>query len=431
VSAGPSEPLAGAICGVRVLDLSRVLAGPFCAQMLADHGAEVTKVEAPTGDETRRWGPPFVDEAETSSAYYQGLNRTKANIVLDLRMERGREVLHDLIGRADVVVENFKAGTMERWGLGYESRLAAEFPRLVYCRISGYGVDGPLGGLAGYDAVLQAYGGLMSVNGEPDGDPLRVGIPVVDITAAHQAFAGILLALLERSVSGSGQLVDVTLLDAVVSLMHPHSATHLLTGVVPPRTGGAHAAVAPYQVFRTAGRGCLFVAAASDGQFAALTDVLGRPELAADVRFQRNQDRVGHLRELLDELEPLFLRRDADELGIELAARGVPAGPVNDVAGTLSAPQVRHRNLVVRDGGYRGVGVPIKLSRSGSVPARAPAALGADTSRVLTASGYSADQIAELRSCGALGPQGPEPFDGSGHGLGAPERLQPSPEYLS
>ncbi|MFD4985204.1 CaiB/BaiF CoA transferase family protein [Streptomyces sp. NPDC058374] len=395
---------AGAVRGLRVLDLSRVLAGPFCAQMLADHGAEVIKVEAPSGDETRRWGPPFVDDAETASAYYQGLNRNKANIVLDLRAEEAREVLHSLIARSDVVVENFKAGTMERWGLGYESRLAAEFPRLVYCRITGYGVDGPLGGLPGYDAALQAYGGLMSVNGERDGDPLRVGVPLVDITAAHQAFAGVLLALLERGVSGQGQLVEATLLDAVVSLMHPHSAAYLQSGEVPERTGAAHPTVAPYQVFRTAREGRLFVAAASDAQFAALTEVLGRPRLAREPRFRRNRDRIGNLPALLAELEPAFLARDADELAGELVARGVPASPVNDIAAALSAPQVIHRGMVVRDGDYRGIGVPVKLSRSSSVPPRAPMPLGADTSRVLAECGYTPQDLAALRLSGALGP---------------------------
>ncbi|PRX99746.1 crotonobetainyl-CoA:carnitine CoA-transferase CaiB-like acyl-CoA transferase [Allonocardiopsis opalescens] len=389
--------------GLRVLDLSRVLAGPLCAQMLADHGADVIKVEAPSGDETRRWGPPFVDEAETTSAYYQGLNRGKANIVLDLRTDAARKVLRDLIGRADVVVENFKAGTMRRWGLDYEAHLAAEFPRLVYCRITGYGVDGPLGGLPGYDAVLQAYGGLMSVNGERGGEPLRVGVPIVDITAAHQAFAGVLLAVLERSAGGRGQLVDVTLLDAAVSLMHPHAAAYLQSGAVPERTGAAHPAVAPYQVFRTAGDGRLFVAAASDAQFAALTEVLGLPGLAGDARFRRNRDRLGNLGRLLAELEPAFRTRDADELATELAARGVAASPVNDVGQVLSAAQVRHRGMVVGDGRYRGVGVPVKLSRSGAAPPRAPAALGADTERVLTECGYTAADIAGLRRSGALG----------------------------
>ncbi|MDX3191686.1 CoA transferase [Streptomyces sp. MN03-5084-2B] len=401
--AGDGRRAVSALHGVRVLDLSRVLAGPFCAQMLADHGAEVIKVEAPSGDETRRWGPPFADDAETMSTYYEGLNRNKANVRLDLRVEGARAVLHDLIAGADVVVENFKAGTMQRWGLGYETRLAEEFPRLVYCRISGYGVDGPLGGLPGYDAVLQAYGGLMSVNGERDGDPLRVGVPIVDITAAHQAFAGILLALVERAVSGRGQLVDIALLDAVLSLMHPHSAACLRAGVVAERLGAAHPSVAPYQVFATAGNGTLFVAAASDAQFAALTDVLGRPELADDVRFRRNRDRVANREELLVELQPLFLAVGADDLAGKLAERGVPAAPVNNVAEALTSPQAQHRAMVVRDGGYRGVGVPIKLSRSAPVPPRAPAPPGADTARVLAEHGYTPDDIAALRRSGALG----------------------------
>jgi crotonobetainyl-CoA:carnitine CoA-transferase CaiB-like acyl-CoA transferase len=389
---------------VRVLDLSRVLAGPLCAQMLADHGAEVIKVEAPAGDETRRWGPPFVDEAETTSAYYQGLNRNKSNIVLDLRTAPAREVLYDLIAQADVVVENFKAGTMERWGLGYDSRLARKFPRLVYCRITGYGVDGPLGGLPGYDAVLQAYGGLMSLNGERDGDPLRVGVPIVDITAAHQAFAGVLLALLERTSSGRGQLVDVTLFDAVVSILHPHAATHLQSGEVPERSGAAHPTVAPYQVFRTAEDGRLFVAAASDAQFAALTDVLGCPHLADDPRFRRNKDRVSHRAKLLAELEPLFVAQDAGDLARRLAARGVPASPVHDIGGALAAPHTRHRAMVVQDGTYRGIGVPIKLSRSAPVPPRAPAAAGADTCRILAELGYSTEQITALGRSGVFGP---------------------------
>ncbi|MBB2914369.1 crotonobetainyl-CoA:carnitine CoA-transferase CaiB-like acyl-CoA transferase [Streptosporangium becharense] len=398
--------MSGAIRGVRVLDLSRVLAGPLCAQMLADHGAQVIKVEAPAGDETRRWGPPFADEAETTSAYYQGLNRNKSNIVLDLRTQPAREVLYDLIARADVVVENFKAGTMQGWGLGYESRLARDFPRLVYCRITGYGVDGPLGGLPGYDAALQAYGGLMSLNGERDGEPLRVGVPIVDITAAHQAFAGVLLALLERAGSGRGQLVDVTLFDAVLSILHPHAATYLQSGEVPERTGAAHPTVAPYQVFRTAGPGRLFVAAASDAQFAALTGVLGRPHLADDPRFRRNRDRVGHRVELLAELEPVFLAHDAGDLAVRLAARGVPASPVHDIDAALSAPHTLHRAMVVRDGAYRGVGVPIKLSRSAPVPPRAPAAAGADTYRVLAELGCSAERIAALGRSGAFGAAG-------------------------
>lgn len=396
----------GAIRGLRVVDLSRVLAGPYCAQMLADHGADVVKVEAPSGDETRRWGPPFVDESRSTSAYYEGLNRNKANIAVDLRSESGRSVVLKMISEADVVVENFKAGTMERWGLGYESVLAQRFPRLVYCRITGYGVDGPLGGLPGYDAVLQAYGGLMSVNGEPDGDPLRVGVPIVDMMAAHQAFAGILLALLERSTSGLGQLVDITLHDAVLSMLHPHSATFLRSGVLPHRTGAAHPTVAPYQVFTTSDEGRLFIAAASDAQFAALTDVLGRPDLATDERFLHNKDRTAHLPELVAELQRLMLTWRAEDLGAALSARGVSAATVHDVAEALQASQSRHRGMLVDTGDYRGVGVPITLSRSGSASPCAPSALGADTDAVLTRLGFSVDEIRELHRSGAVGSKG-------------------------
>ncbi|MGO4750290.1 CaiB/BaiF CoA transferase family protein, partial [Streptomyces sp. 2MCAF27] len=258
--------------------------------------------------------------------------------------------------------------------------------------------------LPGYDAVLQAYGGLMSVNGEPDGEPLRVGVPIVDITAAHQAFAGVLLGLLERASSGRGQLVDVTLFDAVLSIMHPHTATYLHSGEIPRRTGATHPTVAPYQVFRTARDGSLFVAAASDAHFAALAEVLGIPHVAEDPRFLRNRDRMVNLPELLAELEPAFLVRDADDLAKALAARGVPAGPVHDVAGALCAPHTRHRSMVVHDGAYHGIGVPIKLNRTPPTPPRAPAATGADNHRVLADLGYSDEEITALRGSGALGP---------------------------
>src|SRR5690606_30737863 len=261
----------------------------YTAQMLADQGAEVLKVEAPGGDETRSWGPPFLDEG-ASSAYYASLNHSKDNIALDLRTDEGREILGHLIAGADVVVENFKAGTMARWGFDFETVLARRHPRLIYCRITGFGVDGPMGGLPGYDAVLQSFGGLMSVNGYPDGNPLRVGVPIVDIVTAHLAVNGILLALLERHRDGRGQLVDATLLDGVISLLHPHAANWIVGGEVPRRTGDFHPTVVPYQVFRAAD-GDLFVSAANNRQFRALVTTLGVPELAEDPRFRTNGDR--------------------------------------------------------------------------------------------------------------------------------------------
>jgi crotonobetainyl-CoA:carnitine CoA-transferase CaiB-like acyl-CoA transferase len=395
----------GAVSGLRVIDLSRVLAGPLAAQMLADHGADVIKVESPTGDETRRWGPPFLDAEQDSivSGYYYGLNRNKRNIVINLQTSAGREVMLDLIATADVVIENFKPGTMEKWGVSYDAFLSQRHQRLVYCRISGYGTDGPLGGLPGYDAALQAYGGLMSINGEPDGDPLRVGVPIVDMTAGNLAFSGILLALLARASSGLGQIVDITLLDAVISILHPHSASYAMTGRSPRRTGIAHPHVAPYQVFPTAEDGRLFISAATNQQFTNLVDVLGRPELALDTRFRSNQSRVENLEALQEILIDALSPWNAQTLAQHLRERGVPSSPVNDVGTALRSAQVARREMFVDQPHYRGVGVPIKLSRSGSVPPTEPALPGADTDEVLSEIGYDQQRIIELRAARVLG----------------------------
>ncbi len=375
----------GALAGLRVVDLSRVLAGPLCTQMLADHGAEVIKVEPPDGDETRRWGPPFV--GPRTSAYFTGVNRNKQNIVLDFGSDVGREALRRLLEDADVLVENFKAGTLAKWGFDDE-HLASQYPRLIHARITGFGVDGPMGGAPGYDAVLQAYGGLMSINGEEAGPPLRVGVPIVDMVTGIYAVTGILLALNERHFSGRGQLVDCTLLDTAVSLLHPHTATWFANGRVPGRIGSAHPTIAPYDTFECR-NGIFFLAVGSDRQFRELVDVLGVPELADDERFATNADRVGHRDELRGVLEPVLSTWDREELGRRLLERGVPSSPVHDVGETLTDPQVRHRELVVELDGYTGVGLPVKLGRTpGSVrtPPRAP---GADTVEVLGGLGLS------------------------------------------
>ncbi|MDQ3358311.1 MAG: CoA transferase [Actinomycetota bacterium] len=380
---------AGALAGVRVLDLSRVLAGPLCTQMLADHGAEVLKVEPPGGDETRGWGPPFMSPG--TSAYFTGLNRNKRNVVLDLSSELGREAVRRLLTGADVLVENFRAGTLATWGFD-DDYLAEHCPRLVHARITGFGADGPMGGAPGYDAVLQAYGGLMSVNGERDGDPLRVGVPVVDMVTGILAFSGILLALHERHSSGRGQLVDCSLLDAAVTLLHPHTATWFADRVVPPRTGSAHPTIAPYDTF-PARDGLFFLAVGNDRQFRGLVELLGRPDLAEDSRFATNADRVTNRDDLRGILAPLLRAWDRDQLGRALLERGVPAGPVHDVAETMTDPQVLHRDLVVRLDGYTGVGLPVKLGRTpGSVrtPPRGP---GADTVDVLRGLSFSEEQI--------------------------------------
>ena len=390
----------GVLAGLRVLDLSRVLAGPYAAQMLGDHGADVLKVEAPMGDETRGWGPPYHDDG--ISAYYAGLNHGKDNLALDLATDAGREVLSHLIDGADVIIENFKAGTMDRWGFGYETVLADRRPDLVYCRITGFGVDGPMGGLPGYDAVLQSYGGLMSVNGYPDGQPLRIGVPIVDMVAANMAFSGTLLALLDRMHTGRGQLVDIALLDAVVSILHPHSANWLASGTIPRRTGDVHPSVVPYQVFET-DEGGFFISAANDRQFASLVRVLGVPELAADPRFVTNTDRYRNRAVLIGMLSPLISSWSRVELAEQLTEAGVPSSPVNTIDQALSSPQVRHRGLVVDSENYRGMGVPVKLSRSRTRVPRPAVRQGADAERILGAMGYDDEAVSAMRSENVLG----------------------------
>ncbi|WP_327657716.1 CaiB/BaiF CoA transferase family protein [Streptomyces sp. NBC_00483] len=394
----PDARTPGALAGLKVLDLSRVLAGPLCTQMLADHGATVVKVESPAGDDTRRWGPPFL--TEDTSAYYANVNRGKKNIVVDLATDQGRTILGTLLADADVVVENFKAGTLAAWGYS-DNVIRERWPALIHCRITGFGTDGPLGALPGYDAVLQAYGGLMSINGEREGPPLRIGVPVVDQVTGILAFSGILLALHERQRSGRGQLVDSTLLDTVISLLHPHSASWLADGRVPSRTGSAHPTIAPYENFATLD-GLFFISAGNDRQFAALADVLGEPTLAVDPRFATNPDRVRNVAELRAILTDRIARRRRAELSERLLARGVPASPVHDIAEAMTAPQVRHRELVVEQDGYRGVGVPIKLSRTPGHAAAPPSPAGGDTREVLAAAGCTAEQIAEALESGAV-----------------------------
>ncbi|GAA1786601.1 CoA transferase [Pseudarthrobacter sulfonivorans] len=378
------ESTEGILKGLKVLDLSRVLAGPYCAQMMADHGASVLKVESPAGDETRQWGT--LSDDGTTSSYYYGLNRSKRNIELDLTTPLGKEALRRLLDEADVVVENFKIGTMARWGFDYTHDLAPRRPELVYCRISGFGADGVMGEMPGYDAVLQAHGGLMSVNGYADRGPLRVGVPIVDIVAANLAFSGILLALQDRHRTGLGQFVDISLLDSVVSLLVPHSANWAMTGKTPRRTGGAHPAVAPYQTFDTPA-GEFFIGTGNNRQFRSLMTVLGRPELADDEKFATNSDRIAHIDELAAIITDLVRARDLDVLARELSKVGVPSSAVKTVEEALTDAQVVHRELFIDDGDYRGVGVPIKLSRSKTRKPIPPAAKGTDTEAVLRSLG--------------------------------------------
>jgi formyl-CoA transferase len=351
---------AGALDGIRVIDLTRVLAGPYCTQILGDHGADVLKIEPPGGDETRTWGPPFQDGV---AAYFLGVNRNKRSIVLDLTTEMDRATLLDLLKDADVVVENFKSGTMEKWGLGYKDVLSRKFPRLIHCCVSGFGADGPFGGFPGYDAAVQASAGLMSVNGDADGGPTRMGVPVVDLFTGMNAAIGILLALQERARSGQGQSVDVSLYDSAISVLHPYAPNYIYSGKIPHRVGNAHPNISPYDSYETK-TGPIFLAVGNDRQFRKMLDILGKPALADDARFKSNADRVINRVPLKTELEALLASWDCGKLEDTLIRNGVPCGAVRTVDQVLAEPHTRHREMLVEIDEYKGIGSPIKMSRS-------------------------------------------------------------------
>jgi crotonobetainyl-CoA:carnitine CoA-transferase CaiB-like acyl-CoA transferase len=389
----------GALTGLKVIDLTRVLGGPYCTQILGDHGADVIKVEPPTGDETRGWGPPFKGDA---ASYYIGVNRNKRGIVLDLARPEGREVLLALLETADVLVENFKTGTLEKWGLGYETVLKPRFPRLIHARVSGFGADGPLGGYPGYDAIIQAMAGLMSINGEPQAAPLRIGVPVVDLGTGLYAAVGILMALAERQRSGRGQFVETSLYDSAISLLHPHAANWFLSGRPPQRTGNAHTNIAPYDVFPTRTKP-IFVAVGNDRQFERFCAEIARPDLPQDARFRTNKDRLVNRDALRTELEAALASLDGEAVAERLLAQGVPCGPVRDIPDALSHPHTRHREMVVEgEGGYRGTGTPIKLSRTPAGLRHLPPALGGASREVLAEAGYSEAEIDKLIAEGVV-----------------------------
>jgi crotonobetainyl-CoA:carnitine CoA-transferase CaiB-like acyl-CoA transferase len=394
----PDEGIAacGALHGLKVLDLSRVLAGPFAAQMLADHGADVIKIEPPQGDETRELGPPFVGD---SAAYFQGLNRNKRAISLDLSHPDGRQVLLRLLADADVLLENFLPGTMKKWGLDYTDVLQKRFPRLIYCRISGFGDHGPLSLMPGYDAVLQAFCGLMSINGHRESGPTRIGIPIVDTAMGLSSVIGILLAVAERARSGMGQLVGMSLFETALSLLHPHSANWFACGNTPVLTGNAHPNIAPYETFAAANSD-VFIGVVNDGQFQRFCDVIRRVELVADPRFSSNCLRVENRSALRAEIEPALREIDAIELCRRLTNAGVSAARINSIADALQHPHTLAREMVVELAGYKGVGIPVKLSRTPGSVRRAPPIFAADTESVLHEAGYDADATDALVASG-------------------------------
>ncbi|MFO1350988.1 MAG: CoA transferase [Gammaproteobacteria bacterium] len=364
---------AGALAGIKVIDLTRVLGGPYCTQILADHGAAVIKVEPPQGDEVRDWGPPF---HEGDASYFIGINRNKRSIALDFGTPQGCEVLLRLLEDADVLIDNLKPGTLERWGLGYEAVLKARFPRLIHCRISGYGSDGPLGGYPGYDAIVQAMAGWFSVNGAPESGPTRVGVAMVDMGTGLYSAVAILMALLERSRSGQGQFIDMTLYDCAVSLMHPFVINYFLSGKVPGLTGNAHPNISPYDRFRTK-TGAIFIGAGNDRAFQRLCGILERPELGTDPRFLHNQDRVANRAALTAELEAALAAVDGAAVCEQLLQAGVPAGPVLDAAQVMRHPHTLHRQMAVELDDYR-TGIPIVFTHSRRGARQASWVLGVD-----------------------------------------------------
>ena len=420
----PAHPTPRALAGVKVLDLTRVLAGPWCTQTLADLGADVVKVERPPGsghpggDDTRGWGPPFLKDAEgrdtAEAAYYLGANRNKRSVTVDLSTREGAGIIRTMAARADVLVENFKVGDMARHGLDAASLLALN-PRLVYCSITGYGQTGPSREQAGYDYAIQGRGGLMSVTGPsraeiadsaPGGGPQKVGVAVADLFTGMYAATAILAALRHRDLTGQGQSIDMALLDTQVAMLANLGAGYLATGVAPERAGNAHQNIVPYQVFAVAD-GHVILAVGNDAQFARFCRVAGCPELAEDERFARNAGRVRHRSVLVPLLAEHLKRRPRAEWLAALEAAKVPCGPINDLADVFADPQVLARAMTVDlahplAGSVRLVGSPIKLSATPVQYHRAPPLLGADTDSVLADYGFDPAQVRALRSSGAI-----------------------------
>ena len=386
----------GALEGVRVLDLSRVLAGPWAGQLLADLGADVVKVERPgAGDDTRAWGPPWLNDPEGNStgesAYYLSANRNKRSVTIDIATEEGQRLVRRLAGKADVVLENFKVGGLAQYGLDYAS-LKAVNPRLVYCSITGFGQSGPYASRAGYDFLIQGMGGLMSLTGRPDGTegagPMKVGVALTDIMTGLYATVAVLAALKRRDQSGEGQHVDLALLDVQIASLANQAANYLVGGVVPKRMGNAHPNIVPYQEFPTAD-GYMIVAVGNDSQFSNLCKTLGKPEWASDERFSTNPQRVKHRSELIALIHGMTVRRTTDEWVAAMEAAGVPCGPINTLDRVFADPQVQARGTRIEmphplSKDVALVANPIRLSESPVQYRRAPPTLGQHTEEVLS-----------------------------------------------
>lgn len=389
-----------ALSDIRVLDLSRVLAGPWATQMLGDLGAEIIKIERPGfGDDTRGWGPPWhetPDGGERRAAYYLAANRNKHSVTIDMTQPEGQALIRQIAEQSDIVVENFKLGGLRKYGLDYES-LKAINPRLIYCSITGFGQDGPDAEKPGYDLMIQAMSGFMSITGDAEGPPRRMGVAMVDLTTGMNAAAAILAALYQRERTGEGQHIDIALFDVALSSLGNQALNYLVSGTAPGRTGNAHPNVVPYQPFETAD-GWIIVAVGNDGQFARFAEIAGMPELADDDRFKTNGGRVEHRDVLIPPLEEAMRTKSTAEWIDLLIEAKVPYGPINTIEQAFAEPQAQHRRLSGETGGSPTVASPLRLSASASRTHKAPPALGEDTDAILQARlGLSDTEIADLR----------------------------------
>lgn len=383
----------GPLSGLRVLDLTRILAGPTCSQLLGDLGADIIKVERPgAGDDTRKWGPPFVRDADdnetTESAYYLCANRNKRSVAIDIARPEGAELVRRLLAGCDVLIENFKVGDLARYGLAYDD-LKAAFPRLVYCSITGFGQTGPYAGRAGYDFLAQGMGGMMSLTGEPDGEPMKVGVGIADVVCGLYASNAILAALRHRDATGEGQYVDVALGDSQVAWLINEGTNYLMSGELPKRRGNAHPNIVPYQTFPSAD-GYFILAVGNDGQFQRFCKIAGLDDLAADPRFATNSDRIRNRDALIPLIAEATGTRPMDFWLSELEKVGVPSGPVNTLDRVFDDPQFVHRDMTVTmpyrlagSGEVKLIGNPLKLSKTPVSYRRAPPVLGEHTDEIL------------------------------------------------
>jgi crotonobetainyl-CoA:carnitine CoA-transferase CaiB-like acyl-CoA transferase len=382
------------LSGIRVVEFARILAGPWAGQLLADLGATVIKLERPdAGDDTREWGPPFVETAtgeRGDAAYFHSANRGKRSIEVDFETPEGQTIAREIAAQADVLIENFKAGGLAKYGLDYAA-LREINPRLIYCSITGFGQTGPYAARAGYDYLVQAMGGIMHLTGAPDGEPQKVGVAFADIFTGLYAVVAIQAALIERDRSGQGQAIDMSLLDSQVGVLANQALNYLVTGRSPIRMGNAHPNLVPYQVFKAVD-GHVVIAAGNDGQFARLCAALGIEALATDPRYLRNSDRVAHREALTKALEDKISQRSRADLLPVLEKLGVPAGPIHDIEEVFTDPQVKARQMRldipapdVKGGVVPGVRTPIRMSRSALSDGQPSPRLGADTERILAA----------------------------------------------